>query len=136
MVKNKGDAPWFGILQACRQMGGNFTARDLAGAAKIGSTEDKDGATVSDGKQIASAWLSKLAKWGYVERVGTAKGDGRGRPVVIYKVTKVGMECEVTKGRVEQLVDAIRSFGEARGTRKEEASFASLIALADLMYHK
>lgn len=71
---------WYGILRAARRVAvdGQITSDVLAEATK---TETR----------VASAWLGKFVRWGYVLRVGRKNGTGRGRPTTIYQLTGWGL---------------------------------------------
>jgi len=79
---------WYDILKAVRRVsaktGGAITGAALIGEARIRPTER------SRADQIASGWLSKLSRWGYVRRTGTHRKEGRGRPAVVYVLTRWG----------------------------------------------
>lgn len=126
-----GVPPWFRALEAARELSPkdthHFTAVQLAAQAGIGDTEK------SRGSQIASAWLSKFVRWGYVNFVEKIDAGGV-RPTNSYVVTKLGRECEVTEGcpsKLAGLISAVRAFEKARRTQKEEAAFAAMIRRAD-----
>lgn len=126
-----GTPPWFKALEAARKLSPrpdrHFTAAQLADEAQIADTEK------SRGSQIASAWLSKFVRWGYVNFVEKVDAGGI-RPTNSYVVTKTGHTCEVTEGcpsKLSGLVGAVRAFEKARRTPKEEAAFAALIRQTD-----
>lgn len=79
---------WWDVLQAVRRvsLAGErlFTAVDVAREAGIEGTER------SAPGDIASAWLGKFVRWGYVIQKGTAKGEKRW--IRTYEVTKYGLE--------------------------------------------
>lgn len=79
---------WWAVLQAVRRasLDGTrpFTALDVSREAKL---EDTD---ASKGSQIASAWLGKFHRWGYVLPEGSAKGEKRW--IRTFKITKYGLE--------------------------------------------
>lgn len=85
--------PWFDILLAVRKasLDGQrpITAQDVSREAKIRDTEK------SSADQIASAWLGKFLRWGYVVVDGSAKGDRRW--IRTYKVTRWGLEFKPSK---------------------------------------
>lgn len=82
---------WKAVLCAvCRiaKAGQPITAKALAKEADIGSSER------CKAPAIASAWLSKFARWGYVRRSGLDGGAiGRGRRMTVYTVTDWGKKC-------------------------------------------
>ncbi len=86
---------WWGILEAARRAshGGKstVTAKSLAEEARIEATVGDDGFLISPATRIASAWLSKFARWGYVVRV---EGDrpGRTKKFNLYELTAYGLE--------------------------------------------
>lgn len=128
-----GTAPWFRVLEAartlCRREGDQFTAAQLAAEAQILDTQK------SRGSQIASAWLSKLVRWGYVDLVGKIDAGGI-RQTNAYVVTKLGQTCEVTEGcptKLIRLIAAVRILEKARRTPKEEAAFGALIKITDTL---
>jgi predicted ArsR family transcriptional regulator len=72
---------WFDVLKAARKVGSEgkeITAEALANHLTITPA-------------VASAWLGKFARWGYVLRVGRDTSR-RGRPQTVYVVTRWGME--------------------------------------------
>lgn len=90
---------WYNILEAARRIGVGkggpvpFTARMLADEAGIKQGKGKK-ATVHD---IASAWLGKLYRWGYILPAGkTAPEEGRSETV--YKLTDWGIRFKPKKG--------------------------------------
>jgi len=63
---------WYDVLKAARRIAtrkGVFNSTDLAEEARIEPTA-KSGA-----HQIASAWLGKFVRWGYVVRAGHEPGE-------------------------------------------------------------
>lgn len=116
---------WFGILSVSRALGDGFTASRLAEKVGIVGTES------SSETQIASAWLIKFEKWGYVERIGTVKSNGP-RPTTSWKLTEKGRSCELKESlqsRFEQLesnfmllLNAVRKYQDAAQDRKKAAS--------------
>lgn len=66
---------WWDVLLAVRRASHDgerkFTASDVAMEAKFEPTEG------SDARRIASGWLSKFTRWGYVKRSGSVKGESR-----------------------------------------------------------
>lgn len=71
---------WYGILRAARRsaVDGQITSDVLATAIRSET-------------RVASAWLGKFVRWGYVLRVGRRNGDGRGRPTTVYQLTSWGL---------------------------------------------
>lgn len=93
---------WYGVLKAIRDVvsakGGDpleaaFTAEELAEEA--GMAQSKSGASPS---WIASAWLGKFVRWGYVVRGGKAPNVA-GRAVQTYRITAWGMKKYAPKGK-------------------------------------
>lgn len=118
---------WFGLLELARELSPSlkhtFTAPDLAKQAGW------SGADV----QIASGWLYKFRKWGYVDVTGTVAGNSI-RPLNVYVVTEKGRTCEPRAGRglqITQLLAAVNAFKKARGTKGEATALAALYKLAD-----
>jgi predicted ArsR family transcriptional regulator len=116
---------WYQILEVVRSLSGksgkSFTAHDLTQAADLPQV------------QIASHWLYKFRKWGYVEVVGTAAGSGI-RPLNVFEITDKGRECKARAGREAQLrrlAEAVRAFQKARRTPREESAYQVLIKLCD-----
>jgi hypothetical protein len=121
------ESDWFKLLELARVLSpkpkDTFTVRNLA---KKAGWEGKD-------VQIASGWLYKFRKWGYVDVVGT-EPSGAVRPLNVYVVTEKGRTCEPRAGRglqITQLLAAIAAFKKARGTKGEVAALAALYKLAD-----
>lgn len=118
---------WFEVLMAAREFKDPFTKDDLADAAGISA-----GPKSSPGR-IASAWLTKFARWGYVRRVGEIKGAGI-RPTYQYKVTEKGAAVKLREGvdtQIKRLIETIAAFKEARGTRDEARAYKDLVDLCD-----
>ena len=120
------EADWFKLLELARGLSRNskdtFTVRDLA--AKAG--------WVGDDVQIASGWLYKFRKWGYVDVVGTTHG-GAVRPLNVYVVTDKGHECKPRAGRERQLriiLEAIAAFRNSRGTKGEPKAMQRMLDVA------
>lgn len=78
---------WFDVLMAVRRTshdgGRDFTAFDLAVESLFDRYPDRR-------KAIASAWLGKFARWGYVVRVGSVRGEKRWARK--YKITGYGLK--------------------------------------------
>lgn len=74
-------APWYSILLAARKLveKGQLTSLTLS---------DKVDFPIN----FASAWLRKFERWGYVRRIGKTSGSGRGRPAILWEMTKYGNE--------------------------------------------
>lgn len=132
-----GTPPWFKALEAARELSprdtNHFTAVQLAAQAGIEDTVDREGKVISRGSQIASAWLSKFVRWGYVDFVEKIDAGGI-RPTNSYVVTKLGRECEVTEGcpaKLIRLIAAVRAVQKVYRTPKGEAAFGALVKLAD-----
>lgn len=139
---------WFAILGIARSLSPNksstFTAYDLNKKVRFPATEKRTG------DQIASAWIGKLQKWGYVERVGSAPNPGH-KSIGVYAVTEKGRKAENTSASAsefsdfDELREAVRGFEVARGEHrasmgkktqkqageKEEQAFVDLIALCN-----
>lgn len=116
---------WFKLLELARSLSpkskDTFTVRDLAGKA----------GWRGDDVQIASDWLYKFRKWGYVDVVGTAP-SGAVRPLNVYVVTKKGHECQPRAGRGAQLLsllEAIDGLRVARGTKTEQKAIQRVVDL-------
>jgi len=80
---------WLLVLEACRRVAarakdGQFTAAEVALEAKIKATGK------STAQRIASAWLGKFYRWGYVMRVGSKSGSTRW--IGLYELTSWGEE--------------------------------------------
>lgn len=129
---------WFDILRAARRLSGAdlkpFTSRDLAIEAKLKDTKPSvirrgsragqmgEGSTAH---QIAGAWLSKFAKWGYAKVVGTGLGRSR-----IYRLTTEGMISKKRlglRGRFLRLLDAVKAYRDCVGQASEGEAWKDLI---------
>ncbi len=75
---------WYGILKAARRIAVDGIV-----------TSDKLAEAIGDETRIASAWLGKFYRWGYVLRVGRQNGSGRGRPRTVYQLTSWGVRFRV-----------------------------------------
>lgn len=121
---------WFGILEVCRKLGKNggiFTAADLDRVCRFKGTED------TRSSQIASGWLGKFARWGYVERGEPDKsriGAAGGRPQTTYTLTDDGEKCEERPGRLTRLIRAVRAHQGACAGQQLDRIYASLQELA------
>lgn len=83
---------WLGVLDAVRAVAQQKTPFGSADVAKA----------LGMAPGVASAWLGKFARWGYVLRVGHKSVKfGAGAPPVLFEVTRWGMEfrpgAKVTK---------------------------------------
>jgi len=80
---------WHDILQVVRGLAsrkGQFTSRDLASAAKMRLA-------------VASGWLGKFARWGYVKRVGAvAMEEGSQRWLRLFELTRYGAKRPKSTG--------------------------------------
>ena len=85
---------WVFVLEAARRASHNgereFSSFDLVPEARLKATKR------SEAVQIASGWLSKLARWGYVRRAGTAPHGKRW--VRLYALTRWGKRFELKEG--------------------------------------
>ncbi len=113
--------PWYVALEACRACPRRFLSKDLAKRVKF------------KGESTASAWLSKLRSWGYVEIVGTEENRDRSglrrRPRNIWAVTEEGFNCQPIEGvrtRLGRLTAAVRELEKVRGTKGEGAAMEVL----------
>lgn len=120
------ESDWFNLLQLARGLSpkqkDTFTVRDLA---KKAGWEGKD-------MQIASGWLYKFRKWGYVNVVGTEE-VGSVRPLNVYVVTPKGHECKPRAGREVQLKALLEAIGELRvamGTKNQAKALQKVFELA------
>lgn len=121
---------WHEILCAARRVFPRktpFTAAHLAAAANL-----RDAAK-SNKIKMAYGWLSKFLRWGYVERAGTIS-DPEGREMQAYRMTDVGIDCEIREGReskIKRHSQAVKDYKKAIGTRSEEASLSALVKLCE-----
>jgi hypothetical protein len=122
---------WFEILLSARKLSPDktraFTSAQLAQGADI------QPGPKSTREQIASAWMSKLVKWGYALHAGKVEGAGV-RMTNTYVVTDKGHEAEAREGRGAQLgrlVEAVRAFQATRGSRNEANAYKNLIDMCD-----
>lgn len=93
---------WFDLLKVVRKLSveGEISAAALAQRARI---EPK----------LASAWLSKFTKWGYVAPTEGPASSGRGRPVRFYELTEYGRTKEKPTFTLPKLPKMVR--GQKRG---------------------
>lgn len=108
---------WFGILESARLLGSKFTALDLKNATEI--TELK----------LASAWLSKFLKWGYVAKLGTQEGGGK-KPFTVYSLTDYGKSVAPKashRKRLEHLLAAVDSYFETPAKPDAEKALRQLV---------
>lgn len=120
------EADWFKLLELARGLSpkpkDTFTVKDLA--RKAGWSGDE--------VRIASGWLYKFRKWGYVDVVGTEQG-GAVRPLNVYVVTPKGHECKPRAGREVQLKALLQAIGELRaamGTKNQAKALQKVFDLA------
>lgn len=124
---------WFGILEACRKLGKNgavITSERLNDEMNFRETDE------ATPLQIASAWLGKFAKWGYVERGESDKskvGLRGGRPPSTYTMSKLGNTCPDRPGRLTRLLQHVEALRAARGTPDENQIYQDLFILADII---
>jgi hypothetical protein len=118
-------ADWFKLLELARGLSpkpkDTFTVKDLA--RKAGWSGDE--------VRIASGWLYKFRKWGYVNVVGTEPG-GAVRPLNVFVVTEKGHQCKPRAGREVQLktlLEAIDGLRAVRGTKAEQKAIQRVIDL-------
>jgi hypothetical protein len=134
--KSTGIPPWFQILESARKLSLNggrpFTAAALAEAAEIQGTER------SQPHHLASGWLSKFVRWGYVLQDGTVprEENAGGRWIRQYRMTKFGLTCEPTgKGQaavgLKKLVAAARSLQEAYGQKSEALAWREFLRVLE-----
>lgn len=110
---------WYQILEAARGAAlknkrdgkdAAFTSAELARAAKISNGPR------SKARNIASAWCSKLAKWGYLEALeGTEPSPDGHRWVRVWKLTEAGRTREAPKTR--SMVGRVRTRSKGRTRR-------------------
>ena len=121
---------WFEMLKAARELAEKdpeFVALDFVKAAKIERTEG------SAASQLATAWLSKLVKWGYLEVV-RKQGGAVGRPVNVFAVTKKGRECDLEEGlktKFDRLVAAVHDYKVAQTLPTTAAARKQLFKVLD-----
>lgn len=147
---------WFGILEVARSLSPNksstFTCLDLNKKVRFSKTATR----TSD--QISSAWVCKLVKWGYAERVGSHPNPGH-KPIAVYAVTPKGHEARNTSSTagdaeelddLDKLRDAVRIYegarnartasmgkkGEPKAAQEEQKAFLELLALCDELDRK
>lgn len=135
---------WFEILQAARTLSqkGPFGSADLARAAGLEDTlpsemlKGKDAGKIGKGstaQQIASGWLGKFVKWGYVIVTGKVQTGGP-RPAFVYQVTPAGMTCAVRPGlraRLLTLIAAVDRLKELKGKGGEISAYQDLLKVAN-----
>jgi hypothetical protein len=85
---------WFQVLKAARRsaIDGRITSEALADAM---STK---GPPVP--VKVASAWLGKFVRWGYVLREESDQNGLPGRPKANYRMTKWGLNREAPKNKL------------------------------------
>lgn len=117
---------WWKLLLVVRKISGHrsgegkvFTAADFAGAADLGASKK------ASAHQMASGWLSKFCKWGYVVRAGSAPGEKK-KWIRLYQITKYGRECELMPG-LDALLQAVLQVEEVRGGSGEEEAWEALM---------
>lgn len=132
---------WFSVLEVVKILSrdkASFSAPQLAEAAKIQGTEK------STPEKIASGWLSKFLKWGYVKRAEVMKREGF-RDAQGYTATESGLACQPKAGRNQELNDrlqeledsidlllgVINDFSDKRKAREGEAAFQAMMAMVE-----
>lgn len=130
MPKGPGFPTWFRILESVRKISldgaRSFTAAELA--AEVGFER----AGTATEQQLASGWLSKFVRWGYVVHDGTEKPEGAPRWIRKYQITKFGKMVEPTKGGsytvpLNRLIVAAREFEQAYGKKEEALAWRQFI---------
>jgi hypothetical protein len=138
--------PWFEILKTARTLSrdgaSTFTSADLARAAGL---EDTMPSAIARGpnmgqmgkgstaQQIASGWLSKFQKWGYVTVAGKIQ-TGAPRPAFVYAMTKDGLNCELRQGlkaKLFKLIEAVNLLKEVKGKAAEASAWKELLKVVD-----
>lgn len=122
------DASWYRILQAacrlCQDGKTEFTSHMLAREAGLHGPR---------AGQVASAWLAKFVRWGYVSKRRKAIPlPHGGRPSNAYLVTEKGRDCAPREGRVSQLhrlVGAVREFEGAKTAGRRANAWAALLSV-------
>jgi hypothetical protein len=118
------------MLKAARELSKTipeFVAQDFVRAASIEKTD------ASQSSQIATAWLSKLARWGYLKIVRKQAG-AVGRPMNVYVVTKKGRECDLEEGikaKFDRLVAAAVDYKAAHALPTAAAVRKQLFKVLD-----
>ena len=151
---------WFQILEKVRELCPNKDS-----TFKVSQIENafshifRPKATESTSSyHIASGWVGKLAKWKYVERVGSEKNDAY-KKIALYALTEKGRKAENTSSStkeaeelddLDKLRDAVRAYegarnakaasmgkkGEPKAAQEEQKSFLELLALCDELDRK
>lgn len=67
-----------------------YRVLEVGKALRTGITSPAIAAELHMEMAAAAAWLSKLAKWGYLRRTGLERAPGRPRAVVVFTVTAFG----------------------------------------------
>lgn len=118
---------WVRVLEACKTLSeaGYFTAETLHNLCRFPEHGDTKGA------QVASAWLGKLAAWGYVERGEPMKLPGRGRPANTYRVTAAGRVCVPRLGKLTRMIRLVDALRAHRGRPREAELYHKLFILSD-----
>lgn len=83
---------WWEILLAVRQIAQKGQIASPALSKRTGMTV-----------RVASAWLSKLKKWGYVRLGGSAPSFTNRRWVRVYELTTYGRDRKAPKTQVSQV---------------------------------
>lgn len=118
---------WVRVLGACKTLSeaGYFTAEALHGVCNFPEHGD------TKGTQVASAWLGKLAAWGYVERGEPLKQPGRGRPANTYRVTTAGVGCVPRLGKLTRIIRMLDALRANRGRPREAELYHKLFVLGE-----
>lgn len=137
---NLASKTWFEILKSARILSAKapFASSDLAREAGLKDTfpsvitrGDRAGqmGKGSTAEKIASGWLSKFKKWGYVEVVEKVQ-MGNPKATYAWRVTKEGMDCELKDGirkRFDKLLEASKALRELRGKKSEHEAWKDFL---------
>src|SRR4029077_3667968 len=101
---------WFGILEAARNsFPDKFTTFKFQELLKFSHIK------------IASAWICKFVKWGYVERVGSEDNPGH-KPIAVYAFTQVGRDAQNTSALAKSKEEEKKKQEEEKAQKEEELS--------------
>lgn len=109
---------WFNILEEARvfsELEESFSLADLVKCLKLKP-------------YVASAWIGKFIRWGYIERIGSTPNPGH-KPCAVYRVTKKGFEAEDLSKKT--LAKALRAYFRARKALEETRSRDEMQAKRD-----